>query len=69
MLGIMSFKSRDSIQKYTISPECVLARENPQPQGIVDLLSESKIPRYNFLVDLKAQSTHCDKSRLDQMFE
>jgi hypothetical protein len=42
-------------------PLCRLVRVNPQWPGISDLFSESKITRFNFLMDLKEQSTRCDK--------
>ena len=47
--------------QYTFSPECGLARGNPQWPAVLDLVSESKIAWFNFLVDLKAQSTHLEK--------
>jgi len=52
----------DSGTQYTLSPECGLARGNPQLPGILDLFSESKISSFNFLVDLKVQPKLHDKN-------
>ena len=46
----------------TIDMDCGLARGNPQLPGILDWLSKSKIFRFNFLLDLKAQSKHREKN-------
>ena len=41
---------------------------NPQSPGILDLTSKSKISQFNLLVDLKAQSKHCDKQHPVRIF-
>jgi hypothetical protein len=52
-----------------LSPECGLARGNPQWPGVLDLFRNPKISRFNFLVDLKAQSTQCGGQSTVQMFK
>jgi hypothetical protein len=41
--------------KYKLSPECGLARGNPQRPGVLDLFSKFKMSLFNFLADLKVQ--------------
>lgn len=62
---MISDYSPDSIQgtKCKLATECGLARGNPQWPGVLGLSSEAEISRSNFLVDLKAQSTNCNKLR------
>jgi hypothetical protein len=55
--------------KSKLDPYCELARGNPQWPWILDLFRKPKISRFNFLVDLKAQSTQCDEQRTVQMFK
>jgi len=49
--------------KFNIAFDCGLARGNLQFQGIAGLSIKSKISRFNFLVDLKEQSTQGEKNR------
>jgi hypothetical protein len=58
----------DSGTKSTIATKCGLARGNLQWPEILGLFSKPKISRSNFLVDLKVQSTRCDKQRTVRMF-
>jgi hypothetical protein len=54
------------VLKGTIStpgPFCGLIRENPQWPGVLGWFSKHKILLCNFLVDLKVQSTTCEKNR------
>ena len=44
-----------------IDPLCGLARGNTQWWGVLDLFRKSKIPWFQFLMDLKVQSTQYDK--------
>ena len=46
--------------EYTIGTLYRLDRGNPQRPGILDLFRKPKISWFNFLVGLKAQSTHAD---------
>jgi len=62
------FKRFDSGTQYTLGPFCRLARGNPQWPGVLDWFSEYEIPRFNFLLDLKMQSKHCDKNRPFRMY-
>jgi hypothetical protein len=48
---------------------CGLAEENLQWRRVLGLFCEPKISRFNFLVDLKEQSTQCDKQLTIQMFK
>jgi hypothetical protein len=48
--------------KCKIGPLCGLAKRNLQFPEILGLSSESKISWFNFLVDLKEQSTLCEKN-------
>ena len=54
--------------KCKLGPLCGLARGNPQWPLVINLISESKISQFNFLVDLKTQSAHCDKQCTVRMF-
>ena len=47
--------------KSKISPLCGLARGNPQWSGVLGLFSKFKISGFNFLMDLKVQSTTSEK--------
>ena len=51
----------DGGMKYKIEAVCRLGRRNTQSPGIVSLSIKPKISRFNFLVDLRAQSAYCDK--------
>jgi hypothetical protein len=46
-----------------LSTECGLVRGNLQWIRVLDLVSESKISWFNFLLDLKEHSIQCDKQR------
>ena len=59
---IRKLKGFDSGTKCKLSPECGLARANPQWPGVLDLFRKPKISWFNFWADLKAQSKHCDKT-------
>jgi len=48
---------------YKIASVCRLDRRNLQWPGVLDLFRKSKISWFNFLVDLKKQSTYCEKIR------
>ncbi len=50
------FKRIDKGTKSKLSTECRLARGNPQVPGIVNLFSQPKLSRINFMLDLKAHS-------------
>ena len=52
----------------TPDASCGLSRGNIQFPGIMDLIGESKISWFNFLVDFKAQATQCDEQGPVQMF-
>ena len=52
-----------------IGPFCGLDRGNLQWPGVLDLFRKPKISRFNFLVDLKAQSTQYDEQSTVQMFK
>ena len=49
--------------QYTLFAECGLDRGNIQYPAIVSLSGKHKISRFNFLLDLKVQFTHCDMNR------
>ena len=61
---ISQFNGFDSGTQYKIGNICGLDRRNLPYPGILDLFSEPKISWFNFLVDLKEKSTHCEKNRL-----
>jgi len=50
--------------KYKLATECGFDRGNIQFLGILGLSRQPKISWFNFLVDLKVKSTHCEKNRL-----
>ncbi|MEX1329421.1 MAG: hypothetical protein AB1Z29_21685, partial [Desulfobacterales bacterium] len=52
-----------------LSTECGLVRGNLQWIRVLDLVSESKISWFNFLLDLKEHSIQCDKQRTVHMFK
>jgi hypothetical protein len=62
------FKRFDLGTQYKISPLCGLARGNPQWPRVLGLSSKSKISRVNFLVELKEQSTQCEKNRFVRIY-
>ena len=65
---IKRFNRFDSGTQYKLAAECGLGRGNIQLSGMVGLSSESKISGWNFLVDLTAQSTSCDRQLPIQFF-
>jgi hypothetical protein len=44
--------------KCKLSAKCRLAKGNPQRLGVLCSFSGSKMPRFDFLIDLKAQSEY-----------
>ena len=54
--------------QYTLATKCGLDRRNIQFLGILGLSRQPKISWFNFLVDLKEQSTQCEKNCTVRIF-
>ena len=57
-----AYSNNFSIRQSTLSSKCRLDRRNLQWSGVLDLSRQPKISWFNFLVDLKKQSTHQEKN-------